>query len=148
MQRVRCEERCHSVPSPLAGEGKGGGYNKHSGCFHPMSDKCRSKTSDFRNLRAQRASRAVRYRHPPPCPSPARGEGTVCLGSSHLLRRVVWDVHSLARRRGPIRRSEATWHGSDNRNRRGYGSPPSRGRQRLGLCQKYWLSRFRGEERN
>jgi len=27
MQRERCEERCHSVPSPLAGEGQGGGYH-------------------------------------------------------------------------------------------------------------------------
>src|SRR5436190_3617365 len=40
------------------------------------------------------------------------------------------------RRRGPIRRSKAVWQASDNSNLGGYGSPPSRGRQRLGSCQR------------
>src|SRR5262245_19142442 len=40
---------------------------------------------------------------------------------------------------------------SDNRNLGGYGSPPARGRQRLGLCQgrlSMLDPRFRGDERN
>src|SRR5262249_24922752 len=40
-------ERCHMVPSPLAGEGQGGGYNTHCLCFvsvaQQMRASCRSR---------------------------------------------------------------------------------------------------------
>src|SRR4029453_13572430 len=71
---------------------------------NPMSDKCRSKTFDCQKLRAETASRAVRYRHPSPCPSPTWGEGTLWRRSSRLSRcirvRVPTFVHALALSRG------------------------------------------------
>jgi len=36
MQCQSCEGPRHSVPSPLAGEGQGGGYNRHCICFHSI----------------------------------------------------------------------------------------------------------------
>src|SRR5207253_8312075 len=54
-----------SVPSPLAGQGRGGGCHKHT----------------------------ISLGYPPPCPSPARGEGTLrrplSTGPSILARRTV-----------------------------------------------------------
>jgi len=69
VRRPRCEERCHNVPSPHAGER----YNKHSDCFQSDPDKRRSNSPDFQNLRAEAASRAVRCRHPLPVPPPHGG---------------------------------------------------------------------------
>src|SRR5262245_60738997 len=35
-------ERCHMVPSPLAGEGQGGGYNTHCFCFVSVAQQMRA----------------------------------------------------------------------------------------------------------
>src|SRR6476620_2998239 len=88
--QVRCwrwAERCHNVPSPLAGEGQGGGYNSAASGFlsnDPANPaKCCSPLSV--SSLGRDSSSALR-RHPSPCPSPARGEGTVWHAPSHLTR--------------------------------------------------------------
>src|SRR5262245_31051405 len=104
-------ERCHVVPSPLVGEGQGGGYNTHYLCFvsaaQQMQACCRYRVFLHRTNFA-----LVPCRHPSPCPSPTRGEGTVWHAPSHLMPCACGtfqrSVHALA---------------------------PARGRQRQGLCQ-------------
>src|SRR5262245_25853221 len=105
MQRVRCEERCHSVPSPLAGEGQGGGYNKHSGCFHPMSDKCWSKTSDFQESTRSKSVARCALSPPPSLSLPRKGGGNrVARLFATFPPRNLRCVHSLALSRGRTER--------------------------------------------
>src|SRR5215813_1954102 len=71
---LSCEGACHSVPSPLVGEGQGEGYNNsaasllesaiNNGAQPSFSSPCTSLALGAR-------------RHPSPCPSPTRGEGTL-----------------------------------------------------------------------
>src|SRR5258705_13224588 len=75
-------QNCYPCPRLLRG-----GYNQHCGCFQFDAGKSGSKTPDFWNLRAEAGSRAVHRRHPPPCPSPTWGEGTVWRAPSQLLCR-------------------------------------------------------------
>src|SRR5882762_8888619 len=74
-------ERCHIVPSPHAGEGQGGGYNRH-GIF--LLSETQRMLPRFLGLCARVPLRLVLHRHPPPCPSPAWGEGTVWHAPSQL----------------------------------------------------------------
>src|SRR5258705_11668898 len=69
-------ERRNSVPSPHVGEGQGGGTTgTASVCY-----------ADPTNIRSRflSSSRLVFHRHPPPCPSPTWGEGTVWRAPSQL----------------------------------------------------------------
>jgi hypothetical protein len=39
MKAFYLADQCHSVPSPLAGEGQGGGYNRHDALASNDADK-------------------------------------------------------------------------------------------------------------
>src|SRR6266436_2069485 len=70
---VRCEGACPTVPSPLVGEGQGEGWRRNSereACLvHRLTNNMKQRSCLF---------------YPSPCPSPARGEGTVGHAPSHL----------------------------------------------------------------
>src|SRR5215470_11133487 len=73
-------ERCHIVPSPLVGEGQGEGYNNAATIrlvsLKAVSRRCRIGTGLAFRVR----------RHPSPCPSPTRGEGTMWRAPSRLTQ--------------------------------------------------------------
>src|SRR5262249_54300600 len=89
-----------AFPPPLWGRDREGGTTRTAVISIPMPGECRFKTPDTRNLHSQNlrveaASRALRCRHPLPCPSPNIraftpvfagywGEGTVWHPSSQL----------------------------------------------------------------
>src|SRR5689334_13646646 len=79
--RVRCEGACHTVPSPLAGEGQGGGWPRST----ELKARPRLETARFAGSLDRKPVAALLY--PPPCPSPARGEGTLWRRSAHLQQR-------------------------------------------------------------
>jgi hypothetical protein len=76
-----------AFPPPMRVRDREGGTTSTAVVSNAMPDKCRSEIPDFQNLRAEAASRSVPCRHPPPCPSPAWGEGTVWRASSQLFSR-------------------------------------------------------------
>src|SRR5437867_2214314 len=94
-------EQCHSVPSPHVGEGQGGGYNTHRICF--LSDARQMQTAVVLESAHRLSSGSALCRHPPPCPSPTWGEGTVWRASSHLF--AVSGVEPL-RERGESRATD------------------------------------------
>src|SRR5262249_32790955 len=72
-------ERCHSVPSPLVGEGQGEGYNKHCVCFTSEA------AASWVCARVQALCSVLRCR-PSAWPSRTRGEGTVWRTPSQLTQ--------------------------------------------------------------
>src|SRR5262245_57633208 len=76
-----------AFPPPMRGRDREGGTTSTAVVSNPIPDKRHSKTPYLQNLRAKAASRTVRRRHPPPCPSPAWGEGTVWHAPSQLTQR-------------------------------------------------------------
>src|SRR5438876_6508913 len=132
----RCEEQCHSVPSPLAGEGQGGGYNRDEACFQCDVDKNSSRCFSYFGLHGGLASRARRLLPPPslslpPCGAPQGGRepcGTHLRNSQPAEVEMCACPSAKAGTHSPwrIRYSQAVTHRSET----AYGSPPSRGRQR------------------
>src|SRR5262245_57192984 len=96
MQRERCEERCHSVPSPLAGEGQGGGY--HCASVSRLTSTNESELSLSNRMHWPKA----RCSSPPLSLSlPRKGGGNrVARTFATLLPRTLRCVHALALPRG------------------------------------------------
>src|SRR5215475_4431896 len=76
---VRCasgSDRCLGVPSPLVGEGQGGGCPRTpSSPLNPCLERWPVRSRRFKKARTG----SGRRKNPPPCPSPTRGEGTLKL---------------------------------------------------------------------
>src|SRR5882672_6552857 len=90
--RWTCEQTCHSVPSPPAGEGQGGGCDKRSYCcqydaeLRSLETLSTSELESNKQLHAQR-SNSTPLPVPPPqggrerCGSHLRNSMLRCLGS-------------------------------------------------------------------
>src|SRR5262249_41023581 len=96
-------ERCHSVPSPLVGEGQGEGYNKHSICFASQVQHMQP-AAVLGSVHGSKLSALCVVATPLPVPPPQGGRepwGAHLRNSrnapaAHFQR----CVHALARKRG------------------------------------------------
>ena len=91
---------------PPCGGGTGRGVQQARRLFPMRRGQKRSSLLSCLGLYGGLVSRSAFYRHPPPCPSPARGEGTVWHAPSPLTQCVCGQrcVHALAPARGRQRK--------------------------------------------
>src|SRR5215467_16217100 len=82
-------ERCHSVPSPLAGEGQGEGYNTHCICFAPVAQQNASQLSVSSFLCGTNFARGA-LSPPPSLSLPRKG------GGNRVARTFVTHANVLA----------------------------------------------------
>src|SRR5712691_12540865 len=92
-----------AFPPPMRGRDREGGITRTAVASNPRSNKCRSKTSDFQNPRAENKLARDALSPPPSLSLPRMGGGNrVARIFATFLPRVLRCVHALARRRGPI----------------------------------------------
>src|SRR5437870_4879405 len=100
-----------SFPPPLRGRDREGGASGIGSVPNPkLDDKRGLQRSRNSSQRTGPASSLVRCRYPPPCPSPARGEGTVwhelsqitargfcCVPAENVAALTKWTSHETQR---------------------------------------------------
>src|SRR5262249_37120213 len=98
---MRCEGACHTVPSPLAGEGQGEGWRQGTEPKVSPVQKDSRPTAGAHLLGHRYKTKAVRV-VPPSLSLPRKGGGNhvapLCPTANQRTRRCV---HALARKRGP-----------------------------------------------
>jgi hypothetical protein len=76
-QQQSCEDARHTVPSPHAGEGQGGGGDKSPSAKLLSAQILGNQESRSGICPAWHWKQPLCWLYPPPCPSPAWGEGTL-----------------------------------------------------------------------
>jgi hypothetical protein len=96
VHRLSCEGWCHTVPSPLVGEGQGEGWRRTPSVRFL---RLQTRKDSWLNFLERRLKQKQCVFYPSPCPSPTRGEGTLWHGSAQPLRGSS-DMAELRRRIG------------------------------------------------